>query len=112
MLFQQDGAPAHFSVRARRVLNEKYPNAWIGHGGPINWPARSPDLNPLDFFLWGHMKEHVYREPIDNDAELEGKMLTSLDYITADMIERACQNVITRARLCIAVGGGHFEYLL
>ncbi|KAJ4442006.1 hypothetical protein ANN_11870 [Periplaneta americana] len=24
---------------------------WIGYQGPVPWPARSPDLNPLDFFL-------------------------------------------------------------
>lgn len=26
---------------------------WIGHGGPGDWPTRSPYLNPLDFLLWG-----------------------------------------------------------
>ncbi|RLU17341.1 hypothetical protein DMN91_009574 [Ooceraea biroi] len=30
---------------------------WIGRGGHISWPARSPDLNPLDFFV-GNVKEH------------------------------------------------------
>ncbi|CAH1966439.1 unnamed protein product [Acanthoscelides obtectus] len=32
---------------------------WIGRGGPINWPERSLDLAPLDFFLWGHVKDEV-----------------------------------------------------
>uniref|UniRef100_A0A2H1V4P8 SFRICE_034143 n=1 Tax=Spodoptera frugiperda TaxID=7108 RepID=A0A2H1V4P8_SPOFR len=31
--------------------------------GPIPWPARSPDLTPMDFYLWGHMKSLVYNEP-------------------------------------------------
>jgi len=31
-----------------------YPNRWIGRGEPQNWPARSPDLTPLEFFLWKH----------------------------------------------------------
>jgi len=26
----------------------------------IEWPPRSTDLNPLDFFLWGHLKNFVY----------------------------------------------------
>jgi hypothetical protein len=34
----------------------------IGRGGPIPWPARSPDLTPPDFFLWGAIKERVFRE--------------------------------------------------
>lgn len=50
MHFQHDGAPAHFDRRVTQFLNESFPNRWIGRGGPISWPARSPDLNPLDFF--------------------------------------------------------------
>jgi hypothetical protein len=45
----------------RQFLNEAFPNRWIGRGGAISWPARSPDLTPLDFFLWGFVKEKVYR---------------------------------------------------
>jgi hypothetical protein len=29
---QQDGAPAHFAVSVRDVLNEHFPGRWIGHG--------------------------------------------------------------------------------
>ncbi|KAJ4439323.1 hypothetical protein ANN_07445 [Periplaneta americana] len=31
-----------------------------GTGGPITWPSRSPDLNPLGFYIWGHLKALVY----------------------------------------------------
>jgi hypothetical protein len=55
-----DGAPAHFSPIARRYLNRKFPGQWIGRGGPISWPPCSPDLNPLNFYLWGHLKSPVY----------------------------------------------------
>ncbi|EZA50914.1 hypothetical protein X777_10741 [Ooceraea biroi] len=37
---------------ARTVLHEMFPERWIGRGGYISWPARSPDLNPLDFFFY------------------------------------------------------------
>jgi len=49
----QDGAPPHFSCFVTEVLNERFPNAWIGRSGPIPWPPRSPDLSPLDFFPVG-----------------------------------------------------------
>lgn len=26
----------------------------------IPWPARSPDLKPLDFFFWGSLKDKIY----------------------------------------------------
>lgn len=112
MFYQHDGASARFSVSARRILNEKFPNSWIGRRGPMNWPARSPDLNPMDFFVWGHMKEFIYRESIDSDIELLAKLTESLEIITPQMIQRAYQNLIKRARLCIEVQGGHFEHLL
>lgn len=49
--FQQDGAPVHFHRAVSTFLDEHYPNRWIGRGGPVTWPPRSPDLNLLDFFF-------------------------------------------------------------
>jgi hypothetical protein len=40
---------------------DSFPNCWIGKGGAINWPARSLDLAPCDFFLWGHLKSNIYK---------------------------------------------------
>jgi hypothetical protein len=37
----------HFSRNAREILDNQYPQRWIGRGGPHHWPARSPDLNHL-----------------------------------------------------------------
>ena len=53
MWFMHDGAPAHITVDVRHFLDATYPQRWIGRGGPVIWPARSPDLNPLDFFFGG-----------------------------------------------------------
>ncbi|KAJ4444490.1 hypothetical protein ANN_06282 [Periplaneta americana] len=48
--FQHDGAPPHFDRRVRNHLNATFPDRWIGGGGPVPWPPRSPNLTPLDFF--------------------------------------------------------------
>lgn len=48
--FQQDGAPPHYARHVREYLNNIFPNRWIGRRGFLEWPARSPDLTPLDFF--------------------------------------------------------------
>lgn len=37
---------------------------WTGWAGPIPWPLRFPDLNPLDFFLWVYVKECVCIPPL------------------------------------------------
>ncbi|XP_073493604.1 uncharacterized protein [Phyllobates terribilis] len=58
--FQQDGATPHYGCEVQAFLHEQFPGKWIGHHGPVEWPPRSPDLTPLDFYLWGHLKAIVY----------------------------------------------------
>jgi hypothetical protein len=48
MYFQHDGAPSRFSRHVREYLNA-YTNRWLGRGGPVAWPPKSPDLTPLDY---------------------------------------------------------------
>ncbi|GFV75807.1 uncharacterized protein TNCV_1757351 [Trichonephila clavipes] len=50
MWFQHDGDTAHFSRNVRNHLDTVYGQHWIGRGGPVPWPPRSPDLSCLDFF--------------------------------------------------------------
>jgi hypothetical protein len=109
--FQHDGAPAHFARNVRDILHHMYPNQWIGRGGPIHWPARSPDLTPLDFFLWGHMQNYIYSEPIATLEELDGKMVKAIATITPEMLQNT-RSLIRRANFCIEMHGGHFEQLL
>ncbi|KYQ49066.1 hypothetical protein ALC60_12123 [Trachymyrmex zeteki] len=59
MWFQQDGVPLHFSRATRTLLNEIFGDRWISRGGPLQWPPRSFDLIPLNYFLWGYVKEKV-----------------------------------------------------
>ena len=60
----QDGAPPHWAQRVRDWLNPKMLDQWIGRGGPqdrnVAGPPRSPDLTPMDFYVWGHIKSKVY----------------------------------------------------
>ncbi|KAJ4449984.1 hypothetical protein ANN_01391 [Periplaneta americana] len=73
--FLHDGAPAHFSRTARRNLDRRFPDRLIGRGGPIAWPPRSPDLNPLDFYLWGHLKSLVYSSPVPDLESLRNRIV-------------------------------------
>jgi hypothetical protein len=65
-----DGASAHFSRAVRDVLSNTYHDRWIGRGGLTTWSPRSPDLNPLDFYLWKYLRTRVYAAPVDNDEAL------------------------------------------
>ena len=70
-MFQQDGAPCHYANVVRNLLNENLTAGWIGRRGTIEWPPRSPDLSPLDFFFWGIMKDRVYKEKIRDLTHLQ-----------------------------------------
>jgi hypothetical protein len=48
---------------------------WIGRGGTRNWPPWSPDLNPLDYHVWGYMKAMVYAQKLNTREELLQRLL-------------------------------------
>ena len=112
IIFQQDGAGPHNARVVTNFLNEQFPDRWMGRYGPIRWPARSPDLNPLDFFLWGHCKEIIYRKLPENVEELNNKLHQAIWNIEEDALERMQENLLRRMRACITMDGGHFEHLL
>ena len=43
---------------------------------PSLWPPNSPDLNPVDYAVWGAMQHSVYRIPISNLDDLKDRVRT------------------------------------
>ncbi|KAJ8938501.1 hypothetical protein NQ318_005165 [Aromia moschata] len=56
------GLPPHNAKINTNWLNTTFSDM-IGTYGPIRWPARSPDLTSLDFWLWGYIQDQVYLTP-------------------------------------------------
>jgi hypothetical protein len=96
---------AHFIAQTQQHLNTKFPDRWLGRGGPVSWPRRSPDLNPLDFFLWGHLKEIVYRDPPTGMEDLKAKFRAAEATIDADMLQRVQASTPRRAVACRRMRG-------
>lgn len=109
LLFQQDGAPPHFALIVRDWLNAHFPNKWIGRRGPVEWPPRSPDLTPLDFFLWGHLKSVVYSTRPRNIQELKERIQNECSKISRESLIRVEQAFRDRIEMCLHFEGGHFE---
>ena len=87
---------------------------WIGRGGPIAWPPRSPDLSCLDFFLWGYLKSLVYDTPLESEEELVARISAAAAEVRdmPGLFERVRQSLHRRCETCIQVGGRSFEPLL
>jgi hypothetical protein len=60
-ILQEDRAPPHFCHHVKNHLDREMAGRWIGRSGPNAWSRRSPDLTPLDVFLWGFVKNIVYQ---------------------------------------------------
>lgn len=112
-VFQQDGAPAHYSNDVRNYLNDKLNGSWIGRRGAIEWPPRSPDLSPLDFFFWGVMKDRVYASKFTNIADLKKAIIKEAKVIAKDgeLLKKVCRSVTARIQECVDADGGNFEQL-
>lgn len=70
------------------LLREHFPGRLISLQGDFQWPARSPDLAPCDFFLWGYLKSLVYTERPKTLAQLKNNIQAAIDNIHIDMLER------------------------
>jgi transposase len=107
MWFMQDGASSHYATIARNVLDAHFPGRWIGRRGTIEWPPRSCDLTPLDFFLWGYLKDLVYSRSPRTLLDLQYRIVEAMNFIPLEMILRVIRHVPERLRLCYASGGAH-----
>ncbi|PNF36795.1 hypothetical protein B7P43_G09632 [Cryptotermes secundus] len=104
----------HYTRHVIHYLDESFPNRWLGRDGSVVWPPRSPDLTPLEYYLWGHMKTLVYETKVDSQEALPVRIFAAAEHIRhhPGNIAYAPQSLMMRAENCIAAGGGHFEQLL
>ncbi|GFX53697.1 DUF4817 domain-containing protein [Trichonephila clavipes] len=60
--FQQDSATCPTARAAIDLLKDTFGDRLISRFGPVNWPPRSCNLTPLDYFLWRYVKSLVYAD--------------------------------------------------
>ena len=110
--FMQDGAPPHYANHVRHWLDQEFPDKWIGRGGPFEWAPRCPDLNPLDFCIWGYLKHKVYSVKIRDIGHLRTRIEEECRAIPVEMLEKIPDHLERRLTSCLNAGGMHFEHLM
>jgi inhibitor of nuclear factor kappa-B kinase subunit alpha len=105
----QDGGTAHTAVYSINVLNEVFEDRLTSRG---LWPARSPDLNPYDFYLWGNLKDKVYSNNPHTFVELKQSICETISSVEVSELKLVQNNIFKRLEACLRAEGRHFEHLL
>ena len=110
--FQQDGAAPNTAQVVLQWLGRTFDTRLIPWKSDRPWPTHFPDLSPLDFFLWFHLKERVYKV---NPTSIEGLKLSisqEMRNIAREMCYSAVTNFVKRVVLLRRRNGRHFKYML
>ena len=68
-VWQQDSAPAHKSKETQAWLQKEcYNFVPFSH-----WPPSSPDLNPLDYFVWSYVRERHQHDPPQHQSQPDSR---------------------------------------
>jgi hypothetical protein len=105
----QDGATAHTVTYSINVLNKVSEDRLISRR---LWPARSPDLNACDFYLWGNLKDKVYSNNTHTLVELKQSIRETISSIEVCELKLVSNNIFKRSEECLRAEGRHFEHLL
>ncbi|GFU81117.1 uncharacterized protein TNCV_1117691 [Trichonephila clavipes] len=96
MWFEQDGAICHTACATIDLLKDAFGDRLISRFGPVNWPPRSCDLTPLDYFLWGYVKPLVYADKPQTLDHLEDNIRRVIADIRPQMLEKVIENWTSR----------------
>ena len=107
MWFQQDGATSHTAHVTNALLKTKFDERVISRNGPVNWPPRSCDLTPLDYFLWGYVKSLVYVNKPTTLQELRANIEREIAAIPVALCEKVVENWVQRLDFVKRARGGH-----
>ena len=110
LVFMHDGAPPHFALSVRAWLDQKFPGRWLGRRGPHEWPARSPDFTPCDFFLWGWAKEEVYWAKPRTMEQLEDRSRKVITSVPHDFLQKTVDSTPGSLRKLVDVAAAYIEF--
>ncbi|GFX43122.1 hypothetical protein TNCV_2711661 [Trichonephila clavipes] len=84
--------PDHTARATIDLLKDTFGDRLISRFGPVNWPPRSCDLTPLDYFLWGYVKSLVYADKPQTLDHLEDNIRRVIADIRPQMLEKVIEN--------------------
>jgi inhibitor of nuclear factor kappa-B kinase subunit alpha len=102
---QQDWALAHRAKSSKTWLRSNNIAFWDENV----YPAASPDLNPMDFSVWGWMLQHLRDTSIPSVDLLKVRLLEIWENLNQNSIDQAIDQVPVRLESLMSAEGGRFE---
>ncbi|GFW96110.1 putative DD41D transposase [Trichonephila clavipes] len=99
--FQQDGATCHTARVTIELLKDTLGDRLISRFGHVNWPPRSCDLTPLDYFLWGYVKSLVYADKPQTLDYLEDTIRRVIADIRPQMLEKVIEKFTSEPAVAV-----------
>ncbi|GFT12075.1 uncharacterized protein TNCV_726611 [Trichonephila clavipes] len=110
--FQQDSATCHTARATIDLLKDTVGDRLISRFGPVNWPPRSCDLTPLDYFLLVYVKSLVYADKPQTLDHLEDNIRHVIADIRPQMFEKVIENWTSRLDYIRASRGSHMPEII
>ncbi|GFU64437.1 DUF4817 domain-containing protein [Trichonephila clavipes] len=110
--FQQGGATCHTARATIDLLKDTLGDRLISRFGPVNWPPRSCDLTPLDYFLWSYVKSLVYKDKPQTLDHLEENIRRVIADIGPQMLGKVIENWTSRLDYIRASHGSHMPEII
>ena len=101
-IFMQDNAKPHTTNATTRFLQENNINV-------LQWPANSPDLNPIEN-LWGALKSELDRREIHGMQQLFDVALEIFVGFDQQMLDNLIESMPRHCREVIKRNGWHIKY--
>lgn len=104
---QQDGAPSHTARNTINFLRQEN----VNFIEPDMWPPNSPDLNPVDYAIWGALQEKVYlRRKFTTVEQLKLAIIEEWRNLGQRFIDRSINEWRRRLEKVVEKQGGHIEH--
>uniref|UniRef100_A0A914CGB4 Transposase n=1 Tax=Acrobeloides nanus TaxID=290746 RepID=A0A914CGB4_9BILA len=104
-IFQQDSAPAHKAIETQNWIRDHFPD-FISKE---EWPANSPDLNPIDFSIRGILKAKACATSHKSLESLKAAILKAWNEIPLGTQRATVDEVPKRLNAYIKAKEGYFE---
>ncbi|GFV76489.1 transposable element Tc3 transposase [Trichonephila clavipes] len=110
--FQQDGATCHTARATIDLLKDTFGDGLISRFGPVNWPPRSCNLTPLDYFLFGYVKSLVYADKPQTLDHLEDNIRRVNADVRPQIMEKVIENWTSRLDYIRASRGSNMPEII